>query len=147
MPGSRKGDEGVLINIYRGGFQLVFQGIHMAGPNLNNQTFAQGLYAMPRTGGTPASPLVFFTRQYPTGIKDFSEIWWDRNRIGPDERSRTGPGQMVRADGGRRYTLGKWPGGDPSRANGVTVTAQQGVKTPPKRADRYTKPCLSCADQ
>ena len=51
---------------------------------------------------------------------------------------------MVRADGGRRYTLGKWGGGNPSRANGVTVTAQQGVKTPPPRADRYTKPCLSC---
>ena len=144
MPGSRKGDEGVLINIYRGGFQLVFQGIHMAGPNLNNQTFAQGLYSMPRVGGTPASPLVFYTRQFPTGIKDFSEIWWDRNRIGPDERSRSGPGQMVRADGGRRYTTGRWPGGNPSRANGVTVTAQQGVKTPPPRADRYTKPCLSC---
>ena len=144
MPGSRKGDEGVLINIYRGGFQLVFQGIHMAGPNLNNQTFAQGLYAMPRLGGSPANPLVFFTRQYPTAIKDFSEIWWDRNRVGPDERSRNGPGQMVRADGGRRYNLGEWAGGNPSRTNGVTTTAQQGVKTPPKRADRYTKPCLSC---
>ena len=112
-PGRRKGDEGVLINIYRGGFQLVFQGIHMAGPNLNNQTFAQGLYSMPRIGGTPASPLVYFTRQFPTGIKDFSEVWWDRNRVGPDERSRNGPGQMVRADGGRRYTLGQWPGGEP----------------------------------
>jgi hypothetical protein len=145
MPGSRKGDEGVLINIYRAGFQLVFQGIHMAGPNLNNQTFAQGLFAMPRVGGTPASPLVYFTRQFPTGIKDFSEIWWDRNRVGPDERSRSGPGQMVRADGGRRYLLGQWRGGDPSRSNGVTVTAQQGVKSPPPRADRYTKPCLSCS--
>jgi hypothetical protein len=144
MPGSAKGEEGVLINIYRGGFQLVFQGIHMAGPNLNNQTFAQGLFAMPRTGGTPASPLVFFTRQLPTGIKDFSEVWWDANRVGPDERSRNGKGQMVRADGGRRYNLGQWPGGGPSRTNGVTVTAQQGVKSPPPRADRYTKPCLSC---
>ncbi len=143
-PGGRKGDEGVLINIYRGGFQLVFQGIHMAGPNLNNQTFAQGLYSMPRVGGTPASPLVYFTRQLPTGIKDFSEIWWDRNRVGPDERSRNGPGQMVRADGGRRYVLGQWKAGGPSRTNGVTVTAQQGVKTPPPREDRYTKPCLSC---
>jgi len=144
MPGSAKGDEGVLINIYRGGVQTLFRGIHMAGPSLNNQTFAQGLYSFPRTGGTPASPLVFTTRQYPTEIKDFSEVWWDRARVGPDERSRSGAGMMVRADGGRRYTAGKWTSGNPSRVNGVTVTAQQGVKTPPPRADRYTKPCLSC---
>lgn len=143
-PGGAKGDEGVLINIYRAGVQTVFRGIHMAGPNLNNQTYAEGLYSFPRTGGTPANPLVFMTRQYPTEIKDFSEVWWDRNRIGPDERSRNGAGQMVRADGGRRYTSGSWTTGNPSRANGVTVTAQQGVNTPPPRADRYTKPCLSC---
>ncbi len=144
MPGSPKGSEGVLINIYRAPVQTVFRGIHMAGPNLNNQTFAQGLYSFPRTGGTPANPLVYTTRELPTEIKDFSEIWWDRNRVGPDERSRNGTGQMVRADGGRRYRLGQWAGDAPSRANGVTTTAQQGVKTPPARADRYTKPCLSC---
>jgi hypothetical protein len=144
MPGSPKGEEGVLINIYRAPVQTLFRGIHMAGPNLNNQTFAQGIFSLPRLGGIPASPLVYVTRQYPTEIKDFSEVWWDANRVGPDERSRNGKGQMVRADGGRRYTLGRWPGGNPSRANGVTVTAQQGVKTPPPRADRYTKPCLSC---
>ena len=127
MPGSRKGDEGVLINIYRGGFQLVFHGIHMAGPNLNNQTFAQGLYAMPRTGGTPASPLVFFTRQYPTGIKDFSEVWWDaqpgRPRRALPQRRRARWSAPTAAAGTR------WASGRAAARAGPTASP-----SPPSRA-------------
>ena len=144
MPGSAKGDEGVLINIYRAAPQTLFRGIHMAGPNLNNDTFARGLYAYPATGGTPANPLVFLNRGFPTEIKDFSEVWYDRNRVGPDERSKVGPGMMVRADGGRRYQAGQWLAGAPSRAGGVTVTAQQDLRTPPPNPDRYKHKCLSC---
>jgi hypothetical protein len=145
MPGSAKGDEGVLINIYRALPQTLFRGIQMAGPNLNAQTFAQGMYSIPQQGGTPANPLVFVSRKYPTEIKDFSEIWYDPNAVGPDERSKTGQGMIVRADGGRRYRPGQWPAGDPSRAGAVTVTAQQGNQTVPGSPDRYKKKCLSCS--
>jgi hypothetical protein len=144
MPGMNKGDEGVLVNIYRAPVQTLFRGIHMAGPNLNNTTFMNGIYAYPKTGGKPASPLVYVTRQYPTEIKDFSEVWYDPNRVGPDERTETGAGMMVRADGGRRYAPGSWPTGPPSRANPVTVTAEQ--NNPPHEQDGHTHNtrCLSC---
>ncbi len=144
MPGRQKGDEGVLINIYRANPDLIFRGVHMAGPKLNNATFAAGLKAYPPTGGKPASPRVFFTRQYPTAIKDWSEIWYDVTLVGPDERSETGQGMMVRADGGKRYTAGNWPAGPPSRNNPVTTTDEQ--NNPPHEQDGHThkKRCLSC---
>ena len=144
MPGRSKGDEGVLINIYRANPDLIFRAIHMAGPNLNNNTFAAGLRAYPPTGGKPASPLVYFTRQYPTAIKDWSEIWYDPARVGPDERSEPGQGMMVRADGGRRYTAGNWAAGPPSRKNPVTTTDEQ--NNPPHEQDGHTHEtrCLSC---
>lgn len=147
IPGMSKGDEGVLINIYRSGVQTLFRGIHMAGPNLNNATFAAGTYAYPPTpasGGKPASPQVFVTRQYPTEIKDWSEIWYDPTLVGPDERSETAAGMIVRADGGRRYRAGQWPSGPPSRANPVTTTDEQ--NHPPHEQDGHTHKtrCLSC---
>ncbi len=143
--GGRKGDEGVLINVYRALPQTLFRGIQMAGPKLTAQTFAQGMYSIPPQGGVPANPLVFVSRQYPTEIKDFSEIWYDANANGPDERSKNGQGMIVRADGGRRYKAGQWPAGDPSRAGAVTVTAQQGNQPLPNTPGRYAKKCLSCA--
>jgi hypothetical protein len=144
LPGTARGDEGVLINIYREPVQLLFRGIHMAGPNLNNTTFAAGMYAFPPTLGKPASPLQFLTRQYPTAIKDWSEVWYDPNMVGPDERTDTAAGMMVRADGGRRYKPGQWPTGPPSRANPVTTTDDQ--NNPPHEQDGHThnKRCLSC---
>jgi hypothetical protein len=144
VPNSQKGDEGVLINIYRAAPQTLFRGIQMAGPHLTPDTFAKGMYSIPPQGGTPANPLVFVSRQYPTEIKDFSEIWYDRNAVGPDERSKTGAGMIVRADGGHRYRPSQWPGGDPSRANPVTVTAQQNNQSVPNTPDRYKHKCLSC---
>lgn len=144
-PGGNKGDEGALINVYRSAFQTLWRGIHMAGPNLTPATFEKGMYAYPKTGGTPAAPLVFVNRQFPTEIKDFSEIWYDPGRVGPDERSETGAGMIVRADGGKRYQPGQWPQGAPSRAQGVTVTANQGVNTQ-HAADGHThdQACMSC---
>jgi hypothetical protein len=144
VPGSRDGDEGTLINIYRASVQTIFRGIHMAGPTLNNQTFAAGQYAIPALGGTPANPLVFMTKQYPTEVKDFSEIWYDPNQVGPDERSKQGPGMITRADGGKRYRVGEWKTGNPSRTNPAYVTPQQGNGSPPPNPDRYNHKCLSC---
>ena len=144
MPGMNKGDEGVLVNIYRAAVQTLFRGIHMAGPNLNNATFAAGLYAYPPTGGKPASPLVWVSRQYPTEIKDWSEVWYDPALVGPDERSETAAGMIVRADGGRRYRAGQWAVGPPSRNNPVTTTDEQ--NNPPHEQDGHTHStkCLSC---
>ncbi len=88
---------------------------------------------------------MFLNRQFPTEIKDFSEIWYDPSRVGPDERTDTGAGMIVRADGGKRYLPGQWPQAPPSRSNGVTVTANQPVNTQ-HAADGHThdKACMSC---
>jgi hypothetical protein len=151
-PSAPPGAEGVLINVYRARIATLFRGIHMAGPNLTNETFVKGQFAFPPTGGKPALPLVFLTRQLPTEIKDFMEVWWNPTLSGPDERGKQQPGMMMKANGGTRYQLGKWTA-DPSRAfdsNGaVTVTDNPaGGGDPPHEQDGHkhsaTQRCLSC---
>src|SRR5213076_19221 len=42
-PNMKPGGEGVLINIYASVPRLIFQGIHMAGPKLTPQSYANGM--------------------------------------------------------------------------------------------------------
>ena len=150
-PGRPAGDEGVLINIYRGRMQTLFRGIHMAGPNLTHETWVQGALAYPKTGGKPAAPLVYFTRQNPTEFKDFVEVFWAANATGPDERglSRTS-GMVMKVDGGKRYQLGEWPRTDPNVFNldGAIAVSDNppGGGDPPHEEDGHTHRtrCLSC---
>ena len=145
-PGAQPGSEGVLINIYNSRINTLFRGIHMAGPNLTQDTFRAGLFQYPPTGGRATSPLVFYTEQFPTEIKDFSEVWWDTSTSGPDERGEVANGVMRRADNGARYQPGQWPTGPPSRANGLTVSDDTGHY--PHETDGHThdpnQRCLSC---
>ena len=110
------GEEGVLVNVYTALVNQIFIGIHMAGPNLTPDTFAQAMYKYPRTGGIPGAPLLYWTRQYPNAVKDFVEVWFDSDRQGPDERGdRGGSGMMVKVDGAKRYQPGQWPRTEPTR--------------------------------
>ncbi|MER3453423.1 MAG: hypothetical protein C4344_07290, partial [Acidimicrobiia bacterium] len=151
-PADPKGAEGVLINIYRARIQTLFRGIHMAGPRLTNDTFAAGEFAYPPTGGTAGLPLVFHTRQFPTEIKDFTEVWWDPDASGPDERSMNGRGLMMKANNGRRYRAGQWPTTPPAafvRQGAVAVSDNpEGGTDPPHEQDGHSHPsnkrCLSC---
>jgi len=125
-PQDPPGSEGVLINIYRARIAELFTAIQMAGPNLNQSTLTAGAFAYPHTGGTPGRPLLFRTRDYPTAIKDFSEVYYDPNASGPDERGNSGRGEITRADAGKRYQIGQWYSGPPhvfgNAPNPVTVT-------------------------
>ncbi|HET6811833.1 MAG TPA: hypothetical protein VFH50_12560 [Acidimicrobiales bacterium] len=112
-PQDPPGSEGVLINIYRSRIAELFTSIHMAGPVLDVATLSAGALAYPHTGGSPGRPLLYRTRQYPTAIKDFSEVYYDTNASGPDERGDNGRGMITRADGGRRYQIGQWYTGPP----------------------------------
>ena len=110
---ARRGDaensEGVLIEIYRARVQTLFRGIQMAGPNLNQDTFRQGMFSYPATpagGGTAALPYVYYTPDSPTDIKDFAEVYYDITQQGPDERGEAGTGMMMKTDNGERYQLG-----------------------------------------
>jgi hypothetical protein len=145
-PDDPPGSGGVLINIYNSRINTLFRGIHMAGPGLTQESFQAGLYAYPPTGGRAANPLVFYTPQYPTEIKDFSEVWWDTSVSGPDERGEQGQGSMRRADGGARYQPGQWPTGPPSRANGALLTDDTGHYAHEADGHRHdpNQRCLSC---
>lgn len=105
--------EGVLINVYRAYIASLFRGIHMAGPRLTADTFAQGMFNYPPTGGSPASPLIFVTRESPNDIKDFTEVFYAADQRGFDERGEDGFGMILKVDIGRRYRVGQWPTSDP----------------------------------
>lgn len=151
MPGMQPGDEGVLVNIYAALVGPVFYGVHMAGPNLTPDTFARGMFSFPPTGGLPAAPLIYYTREDPTAVKDFTEVWFDADRSGPDERGDQGRGMMVKANNGQRYKPGQWPRTNPKAfvQDGKDATVSDDEKLSgnfPHERDGHTHagPCKSC---
>jgi len=146
-------DEGVNINTVRATIALSALGIHGAGPNLNPQTFEQGMYAFPEVGGWPSTSHLFFTREKPWALQDRTEIFWDPTGYGPDEINKQGPGIMLKANGGKRYLPGEWPTtefeNDKSKA--VFVSDEPigaPYKLTPHEADGHKHPgdqrCRSC---
>ncbi|HEX2038675.1 MAG TPA: hypothetical protein VHF47_02965 [Acidimicrobiales bacterium] len=98
---------------------LLFQGLHMAGPNLNPQTFRQGVFNLPPSGGAfddfVLSPGVSYGRHgnWPfedyVGFDDIAEIWWKADQPGKDELGNDGQGMYMFSDGGKRYFFGGQP--------------------------------------
>ena len=151
-PQDPDGAEGVLIEVYLSRIQLLFRGIHMAGPALTPDTFRAGLWSFPPTpedGGHAALPYVYQTPDSPGEAKDFAEVWYDPNARGPDERSKQGTGMMMKSDGGKRYQLGQWPTDDPHiRQPGALAVSDnpEGGSNFPHEQDGHTHTtrCLSC---
>jgi hypothetical protein len=150
-PSMPDGQEGVLVNVYAAYVANMFLGIHMAGPILTPDAFAQGMYKYPKTGGTAAYPLVHFTRSEPSAVKDFTEIWYSGTQRGYDERSdNSQPGMMMHVATGKRYELGHWPATDPDvfdPAHAITNTDNPpGGFDPPHEQDghKHKGDCLSC---
>lgn len=81
-------------------------GLQMAGPNLTPHTFEAGMFAYP--GGSGPRGLWGFGEGDYTPTDDFREIWWDPNRISPQNDK---PGAWVQLGGGRRYTPDNPPRG------------------------------------
>ena len=152
-PDGELGEPGVLINIYNAAAGVIFIGIHMAGPTLTNETFVRGVFAYPPTGGEPRSPLVYWTREAPTAIKDFVEVFFKADEQGPDERGQQGSGMIMKANGGKRYQLGQWTtdpsnGFNPANAIAISDDPALGGSDFTHEADghRHDKRCLSCPD-
>lgn len=150
-PGDASGEEGNLIEIYRAPVQTFFRGVQMAGPNLTPETFSAGQFRYPKTGGTATAPLVYLTRQYPTEIKDFVEIFYDATKRGKDERGQDGYGMVMKVAGGKRYEPGEWPRSEPNvfnRTGAIAVTGDPKLQDPPHEQDGHkhdaAQKCLSC---
>ena len=90
-------------------------GIHMAGPDLTPETFAQGMFRLPPAGGGPTTPQVSYGNwgNFPEmdyqAIDDAVEIWWDPAVSVEDERGTAGKGAWRRSHGGERFTATETP--------------------------------------
>ena len=154
-PGEARGREGVSVNVQRASVQLLFIGIHMAGPILTPDNLARGMFNYPKSGGTPANPLSFFTRESPTQYKDFTEVFWDRTGTGKDETAKDGAGLLLKVAQGKRYALGQYPATDPRVfiKDGTEVYTNDnppGGRDPAHEQDGHkhdyaNKACLSCS--
>jgi hypothetical protein len=109
--------------------QMLFLGIHMAGPHLTAETFAGGLFNYPDTGGTDikgkdgitllgenylagdTTPAISFG---PMGedeavdfvaVDDYTVVWWDTDSVGPDENGVDGKGMWKYTGAGLRLPL------------------------------------------
>jgi hypothetical protein len=87
---------------------LLALGLHMAGPNLTPETFEQGLFNYP--GGQGPYGFWAFGPGNHTTTDDYREVWWDPNRISPQNGE---PGSWVELHGGRRYLRDQPPSGPP----------------------------------
>ena len=102
-------------NVLEPPIRTIFTGIHLAGPDLNPETFRDGLLRYPVSGGGPTEAQVSrgehgvwpdFDRG---GIDDMTIIWWDPTATGEDEVGNEGTGMYRYANGGERYTTGNMP--------------------------------------
>lgn len=121
----------------------LFLGIHMAGPNLTPQTFQGGLFKYPPSGGGSTTPQISFGKHgyfvHPDylGVDDSTEIWWDKDAVGPNEQGVVGKGMWRYVDGGKRYLPGRMPR-TPPRAF-IPDGSVTGYDTPPPE-DQYPDP-------
>lgn len=110
------------------------RGATLAGPKLTPQTFRDGLFRYPPSGGDAVNPTVSWGKHgfwpfvdYNTS-DDAGMLWWDPSATGEDEVGHQGTGLYRYADNGKRYTLGKFPangqGGLFDTAASVTVFPQ-----------------------
>jgi hypothetical protein len=113
---------------------LLARGATMAGPKLTPQSFRDGLFRYPPSGGDPINPEQSWGKHgfWPftdfNGSEDAAMLWWDPNASGEDEVGQVANGLYRAADGGKRYSRGKFPakgqGGLFDTASSVTIFDQ-----------------------
>jgi hypothetical protein len=102
-------------NILEPPLRTIFTGIHLAGPELTPETFRDGLYRYPISGGGPTEAQTSRGDHgvWPDhdwgGVDDMTLIWWDPTATGEDEVGTEGTGMYRYANGGERYTIGNMP--------------------------------------
>jgi hypothetical protein len=110
------------------------RGVQLAGPKLTPQSLRDGLFRYPPSGGDPINPRQSWGKHgvWPStdynGTEDAAMLWWDPSANGEDEVGQVANGLYRAADGGKRYTRGKFPpkgqGGLFDTATSVTIFEQ-----------------------
>jgi hypothetical protein len=102
-------------------FEILYAGIHMAGPNLTPETFKAGMFARPPTGGAPEGKVTTTARVYGKHAKlpydeyqtggDVTLAWWDPDTVGPSVSvsGADAAGVWQFLDGAKRYMRGQLP--------------------------------------
>jgi hypothetical protein len=115
-------------------------GVMLAGPKLTPQSFRDGLFRYPPSGGDAINPQLSYGKHgvWPStdnnGLDDLGMLWWDPTAVGEDEVGQVGSGLYRYADGAKRYARGKFPpkgqGGLFDTASSVTVFEQLPPNSP-----------------
>lgn len=90
---------------------LLAIGIQMAGPNLTVASFEKGMFDYPRKSG-PYGTWGFGPGDYSTS-DDAREVHWNPAAESVETRTK---GAYIDSNGGARFPIGKWPGGNPKWA-------------------------------
>jgi hypothetical protein len=102
-------------NVLEPPLRTIFTGIHLAGPELTPETFRDGLFRYPVSGGGPTEAQTSRGEHgvWPDvdwgGTDDAALIWFDPEATGEDEVGNEGTGMYRYANGGERYTIGNFP--------------------------------------
>ena len=103
------------VNVLEPYLRTIFNGVHLAGPELTPETFRDGLLRYPVSGGGPTEVQVSRGEHgvWPDfdwgGTDDMAIIWFDPEATGEDEVGNEGTGMYRYANGGERYTIGNLP--------------------------------------
>jgi hypothetical protein len=136
-------------------FELLFAGIHMAGPKLTPQNFRAGMFSRPPPGGVAEGHVTdagrFYGKkaglpydEYLTG-GDVTIVWWDPDTVGPSVAVNLPDAKGVYQflDGAKRYRKGQLP----SNANAGMFDAPTSISalaTTPATDRAPDYPCDGC---
>jgi len=133
------------------GVRSIFTGIHLAGAELTPESFRDGMFRAPVSGGYPTRAQLSYGSQGVWGddvvdyggSEDAAVVWWDPDAEGTDETGQQGRGLYRYANGGERYTIGNFPdtaedAGLFDEANSLTIAED----LPPEAVFDYPSPDL-----
>jgi hypothetical protein len=121
-------DRGVFSSSTNGQNFTMYAGIQLAGPKLTPQTFQQGLFSKPATGGAAVGNVGNFMNGWGKSVGlpyneyfavglDYSMKWWDPTAVGVSvlvPGSNPGAGKFEFLNNAKRYAAGQWPKGEPA---------------------------------
>lgn len=133
---------------------VLFDGIHMAGPKLTPQTFQAGLFAMPAAGGAASGQVLTLMTGWGPNAKlpypshfgvglDVALVWYDPTATGPSNIfPLDGTGKYSYLAAAKRYKAGQLPKGEPKffdpSVSTLRLTSVPAADQPPEY------PCTGC---